>query len=232
VDTKAGARQNSPPLLQCRGGGFGSRERRTPRRGKGQHSPASAREGETPRRLLLLFCSAGGEASAREGRAPSQCMTEFSPSFAVWGGRLQRPKPRRLLGARDRILPLFFSARGEASAHEKKAPSQRASPPLLQCEGGGFDSREGAFSACVWAPRNNNQNGETQSKWTFLALQYLWLGAKKLGRLLSARAITRRHQGKVKACARTRTQQSTMVFFVVTFLFYIFRYGINSRQQH
>ncbi len=38
-------------------------------------------------RILPLFCSVGGEASARKGR-PSQRMIEFSPSFAVWGGRL------------------------------------------------------------------------------------------------------------------------------------------------
>ena len=92
----------------------------------------------------------------------------------------QRPKPRRLIGARDRILPLFFSSRGEALAHEKKAHSQRASPPLLQCEGGGFDLREGAFSACMWAPRNNNQNGETTIKMDFLGAAIFGAGCQEI----------------------------------------------------
>jgi len=61
--------------------------------------------------------------------------------------------------------------------------------------------------------------GKQKSKWTFLVLQYLGLGAKKLGRLLSARATISWHQGKAKARARTRTLQSTMVFFAVTFCF-------------
>jgi len=83
------------------------------------------------------------------------------------------------LGLGAKKLGRLLSAR--ATAHEmKKAPSQRASPPLLQCKGGGFDSHEGAFSACMWAPRNNNQNGETTIKMDFLGTAIFGAGRQEI----------------------------------------------------
>jgi hypothetical protein len=58
------------------------------------------------------FAVWGGEASAREGR-PSHHMIDFSPSFAVWGGRLLLTRGNKgAFSERDRILPLFCSVGG------------------------------------------------------------------------------------------------------------------------
>ena len=202
------------PTFAVQGGGFGSQERQTPRQGKGQNSPASAHEGWTPRRLLVLFCSARGDASACEGRAPS-VRDRILPLFCIVGGRLQRPKPRRLLGARDTILPLFSVNGGRLWLTRRRRLLSMLLPLFCSARGEALTRERAPSQRACGHQETTIKMGKQQSKWTFLALQYLGLGAKTLGRLLSARAITRRHQGKAKVQGRTRTQQSPMVFFVV-----------------
>jgi len=121
------------------------------------------------------------------------------------------------LGLGAKKLGRLLSAR--ATALEKKAPSQRASPPFCSARGEALTRERVPSQRACGHQETTIKMGKQQSKWTFLVLQYLGLGAKKLGRLLSALMITRRHQGKAKGRARTRTQQSPMVFFFVTFCF-------------
>jgi len=73
--------------------------------------------------IIPLF-QFGGEASVRGNQAPSQSATEFSPSFAVCGGRLLlvRGGNQGAFSAHDRILPLFCSVGGEASSREGWKP--------------------------------------------------------------------------------------------------------------
>jgi len=142
------ARQNSPPLLQCGGGGFRGRNQGAYSARLIEFSPSfSANRGRlwlTRRRRLLsvllpLFCSVRGEALTRK-RAPSQHACGHQETTIKMGKQQSKWTFLALqyLGLGAKKLGRLLSAR--ATALEKKAPSRRASPPLLQCEGGGFDS--------------------------------------------------------------------------------------------